>query len=110
VSGVSSGIAPALLPRERLPQYAPHHTAKHKLIREYTNVWLPKLGFSYPQVAIVDGYASAGRYRERELGSPLVLLHAYVGRKDHDKFQSRVVIGQLSAAPPNVRVHRPAGL
>lgn len=88
MSGLSSGIAPALLPPERLPEYAPHHSAKHKLIREYANVWLPKLGFSFPQVAIVDGYASAGRYRERQPGSPLILLQAYLGRSDHDRFQS----------------------
>jgi three-Cys-motif partner protein len=89
VSGLSSPGAPALLPLERLPEYAPHHNAKHKLIREYANVWLPKLGFSYPQVAVVDGYASAGRYRGRQPGSPLILLHAYLGRSDHDKFQSQ---------------------
>ena len=86
--GLGPGVASAQLSHEQLPTYAPHHTAKHKLIREYANVWLPKLGFSYPQVAIVDGYASAGRYRGEQLGSPLILLHAYLGRADHDKFQS----------------------
>jgi three-Cys-motif partner protein len=88
MTGLSSGIARVALSPEQLPEYAPHHEAKHKLVREYANVWLPKLGFSYPQVAIVDGYASAGCYRGGQLGSPLILLHAYLGRKDHDRFQS----------------------
>lgn len=88
MSALSSGIAPARLPVERLPEYAPHHNAKHKLIREYANVWLPKLGFSYPQVAIVDGYASAGRYRDGRLGSPLILLQAFLGRSDQQRFRT----------------------
>lgn len=88
VSELSSRLTPALLPSEKLPVYAPHHAAKHKLIREYANVWLPKLGFTYPQTVIVDGYASAGRYQGNRPGSPLILLHAYLGRDDHDRFQA----------------------
>jgi hypothetical protein len=88
LSELSSGLTPARLPADRLPAYAPHHAAKHKLIREYANVWLPKLGFSYPQTVIVDGYSSAGRYQANQHGSPLILLHAYLGRDDRDKFKS----------------------
>jgi three-Cys-motif partner protein len=51
-------------------------------------VWLPKLGFSYPKTVIVDGYASAGRYQDGERGSPLILLHAYLGRDDRARFNS----------------------
>ena len=88
VSELSSGLTPVVLPIEKLPAYAPHHAAKHKLIREYANVWLPKLGFKYPHTVIVDGYASAGRYQGNQHGSPLILLHAYLGRKDHGTFRS----------------------
>ena len=88
MSELSSGLTPVLLPAEKLPTYAPHHAAKHKLVREYSNVWLPKLGFTYVKTVIVDGYASAGRYQGNQHGSPLVLLHAYLGRKDHAKFHS----------------------
>jgi hypothetical protein len=105
VTGLSSGIAPVALSPEQLPEYAPHHEAKHKLVREYANVWLPKLRFSYPQVALVDGYASAGRYRGGQLGSPLILLHAYLGRNDHDRFQSPphfVFCGLSSPLEPNL--------
>jgi three-Cys-motif partner protein len=88
VTDLSTGIEAARLPVEKLPAYAPHHAAKHKLIREYANVWLPKLGFKYPQTVIIDGYASCGRYRGNQPGSPLILLQAYLGRGDRDKFQA----------------------
>jgi three-Cys-motif partner protein len=77
-----------LLPRAKLPAYAAHHAAKHSLLREYANVWLPKLGFTYPRVAIVDAFASAGRYRDGQPGSPLLLLQAYTGRSDTAKFRT----------------------
>jgi three-Cys-motif partner protein len=88
VSELSSRLTSVRLPVDKLPLYAPHHAAKHKLIREYANVWLPKLGFSYPQTIVVDGYASAGRYQGNQQGSPLILLHAYLGRDDRDRFQA----------------------
>jgi hypothetical protein len=71
-----------------MPIYAPHHAAKHKLIREYANVWLPKLGFAYPRTVIIDSCTSAGRYRDDRYGSPLILLHAYLGRPDRARFKS----------------------
>ena len=37
MSELSSALTPVLLPAEELPTYAPHHAAKHKLIREYAN-------------------------------------------------------------------------
>jgi three-Cys-motif partner protein len=77
-----------LLPPAKLPSYAAHHAAKHSLLREYANVWLPKLGFTYPRVAIVDAFASAGRYRGSEPGSPLILLQAYTGRSDTSRFRT----------------------
>jgi three-Cys-motif partner protein len=49
------------------------------------DVWFPKLGFSYPQVALVDGFASTGRYRDGQHGSPLVMLKAYVERSAEDR-------------------------
>ncbi len=53
------------------------------------DVWLPKLGFSYPRVALIDGFASTGRYQDGQPGSPLIMLKAYVGRsaEDHARFE-----------------------
>jgi three-Cys-motif partner protein len=81
-------VCAKLMDRLLLPEYAAHHAAKHALLRAYSNVWLPKLGFVYPQVAIVDGFASTGRYRDGTPGSPLILLRAYVGRSDHHRFKA----------------------
>lgn len=88
MSELDSGLQAARLPTDKLPVYHPHHRAKHELLRRYMDVWMPKLGFTYNQVALVDGFASAGRYRDGKRGSPLIMLDAYVGRKDRARFKS----------------------
>jgi three-Cys-motif partner protein len=88
MSGRSAAPIGQLLDAPKLPQHEPHHVAKHGLLREYANAWLPKLGFTFPQTAVIDGFASAGRYRDGNVGSPLLLLHAYVGRSDHALFKA----------------------
>ena len=64
MSNLDSGLAEQRLSSALLPPYAAHHRAKHELLRRYMDVWMPKLGFTYDQVALVDGFASAGRYRD----------------------------------------------
>ncbi len=51
-------------------------------------VWLPKLAQRYPRVAIIDGFASAGRYRDDRIGSPLVFLRAYLDHAARKNFKS----------------------
>jgi three-Cys-motif partner protein len=51
-------------------------------------VWLAKLAQSYVQVAIIDGFASAGRYRDGRVGSPLIFLEAYLTHIARDRFRS----------------------
>jgi len=85
VSELDSGLEAAQLPPDKLPAYSAHHRVKHELLRRYTDVWLPKLGFTYDQIALVDGFASAGRYRDDQRGSPLTMLDAYVGRSVADR-------------------------
>jgi three-Cys-motif partner protein len=80
MSELDSGLDAARLSPERLAPYHAHHRAKHELLRRYMDVWLPKLGFTHDHVALVDGFASAGRYRDNQRGSPLIMLDAYVGR------------------------------
>src|SRR2546430_408921 len=74
-----------LLPAEKLPPYQAHSGAKHRLLRLYLNAWLPILGSRYRRVAVIDGFASSGRYKAREPGSPLIMLEAYLGRDDRAK-------------------------
>lgn len=88
MSDLSTPLEPMRLPRERLPPYDEHHTAKHRLLEEYMKVWLPKLGQTYPQVAIVDGFASAGRYQDDRIGSPLIFLRAYVEHAARGRFKA----------------------
>jgi three-Cys-motif partner protein len=85
---LSSRLEGAKLPPGRLPAYAPHHKAKHGLLRHYMNAWFPKLGYSYPQTVVVDAFASAGRYRDGARGSPLIMLDAYAGRTNLAAFQA----------------------
>lgn len=51
-------------------------------------VWLAKLAQTYPQTAIIDGFASAGRYRDTRVGSPLIFLHGYLTHQARDNFRS----------------------
>lgn len=99
MSELSSGVTAVRLSREKLPRYQPHHRAKHELLRRYMDVWLPKLGFTYDQVALVDGFASAGRYRDGERGSPLIMLDAYLGRSAGQLFSDDSVV-----VPPDTRI------
>jgi three-Cys-motif partner protein len=85
MSELDSQIMAAKLSSEKLPIYEAHHRAKHELLRRYMYVWTAKLGFTYSNVALVDGFASAGRYREGQRGSPLIMLDAYVGRSASDR-------------------------
>lgn len=87
-SRLSSGLTGRELNAGDLPPFKAHHGAKHKLLREYVKVWLPKLGYSYPKVAIIDGFASAGRYRGNQQGSPLYLLHSFAGWKPKKEIKS----------------------
>ncbi len=85
MSELDSGLEGARLPPDKIPPYRAHHRAKHELLRRYMEVWQPKLGFTYDHVALVDGFASAGRYRDTQRGSPLIMLDAYVGRSATDR-------------------------
>jgi three-Cys-motif partner protein len=88
VNDLGSSLEPVALSADRLPLYDEHHTAKHRLLEEYMKVWLAKLAQSYPQVAIIDGFASAGRYRDGRIGSPLIFLHAYLSHAARENFRA----------------------
>lgn len=85
MSELDAGLEAARLPADKLPVYSAHHRAKHELLRRYMDVWLPKLGFTYERIALVDGFASAGGYRDERRGSPLIMLDSYLGRSAADR-------------------------
>jgi len=88
MSELSTPLDAKALPPSNLPAYDEHHKAKHRLLEEYMKVWLAKLAQSYPQVAIVDGFASAGRYQDGRVGSPLVFLEAYLTHAARERFKA----------------------
>jgi three-Cys-motif partner protein len=88
MTGIGDPLNGIALPPERLPHYDEHHRAKHRLLEEYMKVWLAKLGQRYPQVAIIDGFASAGRYRDGRVGSPLLFLRAYLDHAARGRFRA----------------------
>jgi len=88
MNALSTRLEAVALPGESLPPYDEHHKAKHRLLEEYMKVWLAKLAQSYPQVAIIDGFASAGRYQDGRVGSPLVFLRAYLDHAAREKFNA----------------------
>lgn len=85
---LGAAFAAGALPRAELPVYDEHHKAKHRLLEEYMKVWLAKLAQSHPQVVIVDGFASAGRYQDGRIGSPLILLHGYLSHAARGSFKA----------------------
>jgi three-Cys-motif partner protein len=85
---LSTPLRAVQLPRDRLPRYDEHHKAKHRILEEYMKVWLAKLAQSCPQVAIIDGFASAGRYKDGRVGSPLIFLQSYLAHAARERFKA----------------------
>jgi three-Cys-motif partner protein len=56
----------------------PHTRAKHAILRQYWNRWLPILGQRNRGLNYVDGFAGPGEYTDGEEGSPLIVLRAAV--------------------------------
>lgn len=50
----------------------PHSKAKHSVLRNYLDAWLPILGSGSERILFVDGFAGPGEYEGGEEGSPLV--------------------------------------
>lgn len=53
----------------------PQSVLKHELLRSYLRLFADKTGSTHGgSVGYIDGYAGAGIYRDRSLGSPLIVL------------------------------------
>lgn len=53
-----------------------HTLAKHRILREYLQAWLPIVGTHFPRIRLIDGFAGPGRYLGGEPGSPIIMLNA----------------------------------
>jgi len=53
----------------------PHTGAKHTILVEYLNAWLPILSRHNERIIYIDGFAGPGVYKEGEDGSPIIALN-----------------------------------
>lgn len=55
--------------------------AKHQILRKYLDAWVAILGggrFASDHLVLIDAFAGPGRYSTGELGSPLLMINAYL--------------------------------
>lgn len=52
-----------------------HTRAKHQILREYLQAWLPIVGTKFPRIRLIDGFAGPGCYVGGEPGSPIIMLN-----------------------------------
>jgi three-Cys-motif partner protein len=77
-------------PSDILWEYKRHTAAKHEILSRYLDAWIPILGFGHPRLVLIDGFAGPGRYRGGEAGSPLIMLDAFLRRKDRDRIKAKL--------------------
>lgn len=68
----------------------PHTRAKHRLLRGYLDAWMPIIGSRFPSVHLIDGFAGPGRYRGGELGSPLIMLNAFLEHRARMRIRAKL--------------------
>lgn len=68
-------------PKETLWELDPHTTAKHEILRRYLAAWFPILGTYHSRIVYIDGFSGPGRYRNGELGSPMIALEVAVNHR-----------------------------
>jgi three-Cys-motif partner protein len=69
-------------PSEVLWPRSRHTEAKHQLLVRYLDAWIGILGSWADHVLLVDGFAGPGAYKDGEPGSPILMLDAFLRRKD----------------------------
>lgn len=58
-----------------------HTLAKHDILREYLEAWLPIMSKWNRRLLLIDGFAGPGRYVGGEEGSPLIMLRTLLSHK-----------------------------
>ena len=57
---------------------AAHTQAKHEILSRYLQAWLPIMTSYNERVLIIDGFAGPGEYVGGEIGSPLIMIDAFL--------------------------------
>lgn len=63
-------------------KYTEHTGAKHRLLVGYLHAWFPIIASRSKAINVIDGFAGPGRYEDGEVGSPLLMIDAFVGHKN----------------------------
>lgn len=69
------------IPKETLWEIEPHTKAKHEILRRYLNAWFPILNTYHQRIVYIDGFAGPGRYKGREIGSPIIALDVAINHR-----------------------------
>jgi three-Cys-motif partner protein len=64
-----------------------HTQAKHEVLVGYLDAWIPIIGSWAEHALLIDGFAGPGKYEGGEKGSPLLMLDAFLRRKDRDQLK-----------------------
>lgn len=70
----------------------PHTEAKHRILREWWNGWLPKMAMSRGRVIYFEGFAGPGVYTNGKPGSPVVAIQAALNHLLRPRFEDKEVI------------------
>lgn len=65
-------------PKETVWEIEPHTQAKHEILRRYLGAWFPILGTYNERIIYIDGFCGPGRYKEGDVGSPIIALREAV--------------------------------
>jgi three-Cys-motif partner protein len=63
-----------------------HTHAKHEILRRYLQAWLPIMTTYNERVLVIDGFAGPGEYKDGNVGSPLIIINAFL---EHNHAQIR---------------------
>lgn len=104
-----------------------HTAAKHTILRVYLEAWIPILSRHNRRLILVDAFAGPGVYERGEIGSPIVMLNAYLKHAQRENITAALVylfieaderrveqlreeVAKLGELPPNVTVRIEHGL
>jgi hypothetical protein len=76
-------------PKTPLRDADEHTLAKHDILREYLEAWLPIMSKWNRRLLLIDGFAGPGRYVGGEEGSPLIMLRTLLSHKARASATSR---------------------
>lgn len=65
--------------------------AKHRLLRRYLEAWLPIMARWERRLVLLEGFAGPGRYADGELGSPLIMLDAFLAHRSRHQITAELV-------------------